>query len=563
MLMTGSQIVLEVLAEEKVDTVFGYPGGTILNVYDALYDNQLGIRHFITAHEQGAAHAADGYARATGKTGVVFATSGPGSTNLVTGIATAFMDSIPMVAITANVPNAQIGSDSFQEVYITGITMPITKHNFVVRRVEDLADTIRQAFSIANSGRPGPVLVDIPKDVTAASCEFLPAPAPAAPERPAEIDPAVIAEVAALINAAERPVIHFGGGVIGSGASPLIYELAHRASIPACHTIMGTGVLSYNDPLNMGMVGMHGNISAGLAINGADLLLVIGARFSDRVATKPSDFARRARIVQIDIDRSEINKNIHIDYSIVGDVGRVLEAVLPLIERKEHPAWQAQIDAWRTDDVVPPASALDGKLHPYDIIHAVAELAGEDAIIVTDVGQHQMWAAQYCGRTQPRSFLTSGGLGTMGFGYGAAIGAQVAFPKRRVIHITGDGCFHMNLNELCTSVSYNLPVITVVLNNGVLGMVRQWQTLFYDHRYSSTSLHRKTDFAKVAEAFGAKGFHADTAEEFREKFSKALGSGAPCVIECRIDEDEMVMPMIPGGSTVKEAYRSAPVVSEL
>lgn len=373
----------------------------------------------------------------------------------------------------------------------------------------------------------------------------------------------MIAEVAALINAAERPVIHFGGGVIGSGASPLIYELAHRASIPACHTIMGTGVLSYNDPLNMGMVGMHGNISAGLAINGADLLLVIGARFSDRVATKPSDFARRARIVQIDIDRSEINKNIHIDYSIVGDVGRVLEAVLPLIERKEHPAWQAQIDAWRSDDVVPPASALDGKLHPYDIIHAVAELAGEDAIIVTDVGQHQMWAAQYCGRTQPRSFLTSGGLGTMGFGYGAAIGAQVAFPKRRVIHITGDGCFHMNLNELCTSVSYNLPVITVVLNNGVLGMVRQWQTLFYDHRYSSTSLHRKTDFAKVAEAFGAKGFHADTAEEFREKFSKALGSGAPCVIECRIDEDEMVMPMIPGGSTVKEAYRSAPVVSEL
>ena len=380
MLMTGSQIVLEVLAEEKVDTVFGYPGGTILNVYDALYDNQLGIRHFITAHEQGAAHAADGYARATGKTGVVFATSGPGSTNLVTGIATAYMDSIPMVAITANVPNAQIGSDSFQEVYITGITMPITKHNFVVRRVEDLADTIRQAFSIANSGRPGPVLVDIPKDVTAASCEFLPAPAPAAPERPAEIDPAVIAEVAALINAAERPVIHFGGGVIGSGASPLVYELAHRASIPACHTIMGTGVLSYNDPLNMGMVGMHGNISAGLAINGADLLLVIGARFSDRVATKPSDFARRARIVQIDIDRSEINKNIHIDYSIVGDVGRVLEAVLPLIERKEHPAWQAQIDAWRTDDVVPPASALDGKLHPYDIIHAVAELAGEDEL---------------------------------------------------------------------------------------------------------------------------------------------------------------------------------------
>lgn len=343
MLMTGSQIVLEVLAEEKVDTVFGYPGGTILNVYDALYDNQLGIRHFITAHEQGAAHAADGYARATGKTGVVFATSGPGSTNLVTGIATAYMDSIPMVAITANVPNAQIGSDSFQEVYITGITMPITKHNFVVRRVEDLADTIRQAFSIANSGRPGPVLVDIPKDVTAASCEFLPAPAPAAPERPAEIDPAVIAEVAALINAAERPVIHFGGGVIGSGASPLIYELAHRASIPACHTIMGTGVLSYNDPLNMGMVGMHGNISAGLAINGADLLLVIGARFSDRVATKPSDFARRARIVQIDIDRSEINKNIHIDYSIVGDVGRVLEAVLPLIERKEHPAWRLRL----------------------------------------------------------------------------------------------------------------------------------------------------------------------------------------------------------------------------
>lgn len=562
MLLTGSQIVLEVLAEEKVDTIFGYPGGTILNIYDALYDNQLGIRHYITAHEQGAAHAADGYARATGKTGVVFATSGPGSTNLVTGIATAYMDSIPMVAITANVPNALIGSDSFQEVYIAGITMPITKHNFVVRRVEELAGTIREAFAIANSGRPGPVLVDIPKDVTAATCEYTPAPPREAPPAP-PIDPALIAEIAGLINTAERPVIHFGGGVIGSGASPLVYELAHRASIPACHTIMGTGVLAYNDPLNMGMIGMHGNISAGLAVNGADLLLVIGARFSDRVATKPSDFARRARIVQIDIDRSEINKNIHIDYSVVGDVSAVLHSLLPLIEEKTHPEWQAQIDEWRSQDVAPIASSLDGKLHPYDIIHAVAELAGEDAIIVTDVGQHQMWAAQYCGRTQPRSFLTSGGLGTMGFGYGAAIGAQVAFPKRRVIHITGDGCFHMNLNELCTTVSYHLPVITVVLNNGVLGMVRQWQTLFYDRRYSSTSLHRKTDFAAVAEAFGAKGFHADSAEAFREKFSKALGSGSPCVIECRIDEDEMVMPMIPGGSTVKEAYRSAPVVSQL
>ncbi len=562
MLLTGSQIVLEVLAEQKADTVFGYPGGTILNIYDALYDNRLGIRHIITAHEQGAAHAADGYARATGKTGVVFATSGPGSTNLVTGIATAYMDSIPMVAVTANVPNSLIGCDSFQEVYITGITMPITKHNFVVRRVEDLARVLREAFVIANSGRPGPVLVDIPKDVTAAVCEFIPA-APEAAERPTEIDASVIAEIAALINSAERPVLHFGGGVIGSGASAQVYELAHRASVPACHTIMGTGVLAYNDPLNMGMIGMHGNVSAGLAVDGADLLIVIGARFSDRVATKPSDFAKRAKIVQIDIDRSEINKNIHIDYSVVGDVGRVLDALLPLIEATTHPAWQEQITLWRREDVAPPASAQDGRLHPYDIIHAIAELAGEDAIIVTDVGQHQMWAAQYCGRTQPRSFLTSGGLGTMGFGYGAAIGAQVAFPRRRVIHITGDGCFHMNLNELCTSVSYDLPIITVVLNNGVLGMVRQWQTLFYDHRYSSTSLHRKTDFAAVAEAFGAKGYHADTAEEFRERFSKALGSGMPCVIECRIDEDEMVMPMIPGGATVREAYRSAPVVSQL
>lgn len=559
MKLTGAQIMLETILEQGVDTIFGYPGGTILHFCDVLFKNSHRIRHVMTAHEQGAAHAADGYARATGKTGVVFATSGPGSTNLVTGIATAYMDSIPMVAITVNVPNQLIGCDGFQEIYITGITMPITKHNFVVRRVEDLAGTMRDAFRIANSGRCGPVLVDIPKDVTAAVCDFEPE-IPVAPKRESDIDPQKILAVADLINAAERPVVLFGGGVIGSGASDQVHELVHRADIPACHTIMATGVMSCDDPLNMGMIGMHGAVSSGLAVENADLLITIGARFSDRVATKPSAFAGQAKIIQIDIDRSEINKNIHIDQSVVGDVGEVLTALLPHIRPARHEKWRAQVDEWHAQDERPTSNGHP--LQPHQIIGTLSEIAGEDAIIVTDVGQHQMWAAQYCRRTRPRSFVTSGGLGTMGFGYGAAVGAQLAFPERRVIHITGDGSFHMNLNELCTGVSYNLPIVTVVMNNGVLGMVRQWQTLFYDKRYFSTSPERKTDYVKLAEAFGALGFRATTPAEFEDCFTRALASGKTCVIDCVIDQDEMVMPMIPGGATIHEVYRQAPVADK-
>ncbi|MFV0496825.1 MAG: biosynthetic-type acetolactate synthase large subunit [Candidatus Fimivivens sp.] len=552
--LNGSQIVLKVLEEQGVDTVFGYPGGTILNIYDELFKTPR-IKHIITAHEQGAAHAADGYARATGKTGVVLATSGPGSTNLVTGIATAFMDSIPMVAITANVPNSMIGRDSFQEIYITGITMPITKHNMVIRSVDELAHTLREAFRIAAAGCPGPVLVDIPKDVTAAVCEFY-EPVPDSRNKPTPINPKVIEETAKLINSAERPMVHFGGGVIAANGSDKLFELLHKASLPACHTIMGTGVLSHKDSLNMGMIGMHGNISGALAVSHADVLVVIGARFSDRVVTNPVKFAAGAKIIHIDIDCSEMNKNLMVDHFIAGDVGEVLTELLPLVEEKEHVGWLAQIDQWRAQDQEP--VFINEDFRPSDIMEMICNLAGEDAIIVTDVGQHQMWAAQYCKRTRPRSFLTSGGLGTMGFGYGAACGAQVAFEKRRVVHITGDGCFHMNLNELCTAVSYDLPIITVIMNNRVLGMVRQWQTLFYGQRYSATDPERKTDFAQVADAFGAKGLRAETIAEFETCFKEALSADGPCVIDCLIEKDEMVMPMIPGGASVKEAIRQAP-----
>ena len=548
MKLNGAQIVLQVLKEQGVDTVFGYPGGTILNIYDEFYKTPW-IQHIMTAHEQGAAHAADGYARATGKTGVVIATSGPGSTNLVTGIATAYMDSIPMVAITANVPNAMIGKDSFQEIYITGITMPITKHNMVVRRVEDLADALREAFKIANSGCPGPVLVDIPKDVTAATCEYFAVPAQSTTCFGA--DRVQLQRVAELINNAQRPVVHFGGGVITANAAGPLKALIEKATVPACHTIMGIGGLPYNHPLNLGMIGMHGSVSGGLAVDGADLLIVVGARLSDRVATKPSHFATGARVIHIDIDGSQMNKNLMADYSIVGDVAMVLSDLLPMVHEKQRPEWESKIAQWRKQDITPQSD--HNALRPWDVMAAITQAAGDDAIIVTDVGQHQMWAAQYCKQSYPRSFITSGGLGTMGFGYGAACGAQVAFPGRKVVHISGDGCFHMNLNELCTSVSYNLPIIIVVMNNGVLGMVRQWQTLFYDTRYSSTDPHRKTDFAAVAEAFGARGYRAKTLEQFSHCLNEALTSGQPCVIDCQIDKDEMVLPMIPGGASVHEA----------
>lgn len=549
MKLNGSQIMAEVLLEHGVDQVFGYPGGAVLNIYDALYDYQDRIRHIMTAHEQGAAHAADGYARATGKVGVVIATSGPGATNLVTGIATAFMDSVPMVCITGNVSRPLIGRDSFQEVYTAGITMPITKHNMVVREVEDLADTLRTAFRIATSGRQGPVLVDIPKDLTSAVTEYeprRPEPPQAMPAPPDEI----IEAVAQAINASERPAIYFGGGVISSGASAELNQLAEKADIPACHTMMGTGVMGYGDRHNLGLVGMHGCLTTNCTVEKCDLLLAIGVRFSDRVALNTQHFAPEAKIIHIDIDAAEIDKNIPVDYAVVGDVKEVLGRLLPLIRQTQRPEWERRIAGWQAQDYRP----QDDEMHlkPHQILSVIGELAGEDTIYVTDVGQHQMWSAQYCSRTKPRSFLTSGGLGTMGFGYGAAIGAQAAFPGRHVIHITGDGSFHMNLNECCTAVSYNLPVITVIMNNTVLGMVRQWQHTFYNDRFSSTSPERKTDFAKLAQAFGASGCRCETLAQFREAFAEALAKDGPTIIDCTIDKDEMVLPMIPAGGTVKD-----------
>ena len=550
MKLTGAQILAEVLIEQGATTVFGYPGGAVLNIYDALYENRDRIKHIMTAHEQGAAHAADGYARATGKTGVVIATSGPGATNLVTGIATAYMDSVPMVAITGNVSTNLIGRDSFQEVYIAGITMSVTKHNYTVHHVEDLADILREAFKIANTGRKGPVLVDIPKDITAAKCEFT-NKLPIIDHPSYSIDNDILNNISDEINNAKRPVLLFGGGIISSESSQELTELIEKSNIPTCHTIMGTGVLSYDHPLNMGMVGMHGQLTSGYAMEKSDLIIAIGMRFSDRVALNTKKFANNAKIIHVDIDASEINKNVHIDYSIVSDAKYFLNKILPKINQQDRFEWMEQINTWQKNDYKPIDS--DKILKPHQVMDTISSMAGEDAIIVTDVGQHQIWAAQYYRRTKPRSFLTSGGLGTMGFGYGAAIGAKVAVGDlRKVIHITGDGSFHMNLNEVCTAVSYNLPIITVIMNNTVLGMVRQWQKIFYDSRFSSTSPNRKTDYVKLAEAFGAKGCRANSPDEFKEAFNTALNANCPCIIDCSINKDENVLPMIPAGGTIDD-----------
>ena len=550
MKLNGSQILLETLLEQGTDTIFGYPGGAALNIYDELYKYSDRIRHVLAAHEQGASHAADGYARATGKVGVVLATSGPGATNLVTGIATAFMDSIPLIAITANVGTNFIGRDSFQEIYIAGVTMPITKHNFVVRNVEELADTVRQAYEIAISGRPGPVLIDIPKDVTAAVCEF--EHKPAVHKRPnPKIQHEQISKMAEMVNAAERPVILFGGGVISSDACELLLRFMKRGDIPACHSLMGIGALDKEEPLNLGLIGMHGWVSAGRAVDNADLVIALGTRFSDRVATKMGDFASTAKVVQVDIDESEVNKNIAVEHSVIGDVHDVLEAILPLIDHADHTSWKEQIASWKERMDYKPKDN-DAVLRPHQLMKKIDELIGKDDIVATDVGQHQMWAAQFTGRSKPRTFLTSGGLGTMGFGYGAAIGAQVGEPDKRVVHVTGDGSFHMNLQEMCTAVSNNLPVITVVVNNSVLGMVYQWQTSFYGKRYSNTDPHRKTDFVKLAEAFGAKGLRCDTLAGFEACMKEALATtDGPVLIDAHIDKTERVLPFIPGGETVR------------
>lgn len=549
MQLNGSEILVETLIEQGVDTVFGYPGGSVLNIYDALYKYSSKIKHILTAHEQGASHAADGYARATGKTGVVIATSGPGATNLVTGIATAYMDSVPMVVITGNVGTGLIGRDAFQEVYITGITMPITKHNYMVQNVSELADTVREAFRIANTGRKGPVLIDIPKDVTAALCDF---------ENKEKleisddtvIDADELREVARIINSAKRPVIQFGGGVISSNASDLALELVEKSGVPSCHTLMAAGVIGYENPLNLGLLGMHGSLLTNKAVDDADVLIAVGTRFSDRVALNTSDFAKKATIIQIDIDLSEINKNVMVDKYLIGDVRAILTELLPLIEKKDRADWLNTLNEYKKSDYIPRDN--DSIITPHQLVESICNIIGDDAVVVTDVGQHQMWAAQYVHHLRPRGFITSGGLGTMGFGYGAAIGAKVALGDVPVVHITGDGSFHMNLNEACTAVSYNLPIITVIMNNKVLGMVRQWQRCFYGRRFSETDPERKTDFVKLAEGFGVKGYRAENIAQFREALEDAKKQNGPVWIDCRIDKDERVLPMIPAGKTVKD-----------
>ena len=533
---------MELLLEQGADLVFGYPGSAVLHIYDALYKYSDRIRHVMTAHEQGAAHAADGYARLTGKTGVVFATSGPGATNLVTGIAAAYMDSVPMVAITGSVATNLIGRDSFQEVYIAGITLPITKHNFVVRHVDELAPVIRAAFKIAQEGRKGPVLVDIPRDVSAATCDGAPrfAPSPYAPSKP-QINASALRQAAQTLNTAKQPLILFGGGVQASNAGGLLRALCETGDIPAVHTLMAAGVLGCGEPRNLGLAGMHGNASANQALHEADALLMVGSRLSDRVALDFTRFAPRAAKIHVDVDAAELGKNVAVDIPLEGDAGVILEQLLPLIAKTSRPGWRGKIAQWRANDYHPTDD--DSVLKPHQIMRAIGEIAGEDAIYVTDVGQHQLWAAQYARHLKPRSFLTSGGLGAMGYGYGAAIGAAMAAGGRPVVHITGDGSLHMNMNEACTAVSYSVPVITVIFNNQALGMVRQWQDAFFEKRHSATEPQRRTDYVKVAEGFGLRGYRCRDFVGFKEAFAKALALGGPAWIECLIDKDEKVLPM--------------------
>ncbi|MCR5763137.1 MAG: biosynthetic-type acetolactate synthase large subunit [Treponema sp.] len=551
MKISGSRVVVECLVEQGVDTIFGYPGGAILNVYDELYKNSDRITHILTAHEQGASHAADGYARSTGKVGVVFATSGPGATNLVTGIATAYMDSSPIVAITCNVPTSLIGRDSFQEIDITGVTMPITKHNFMVHDVKDLADTIRKAFFIAKSGRPGPVLIDIPKEVTAAEVEF--EPKPVAEESREEFNKFTDEELKAaadIINSSERPVIYAGGGINMSDASKELLEFAEKADIPVSESLMARDAFPASHPLCTWMVGMHGTKASNMAITESDLVIALGSRFSDRVISDSSRFAANSKVFHIDIDPAEINKNIPTAGSLVGDVKSILQKLLPLIENKKRTDWVNKIQEWKKEypecyDVNPKDS-----INPKFICECIHKVAGDDAFITTEVGQHQMWVAQFYPFAKPRTFITSGGLGTMGFGTGAAMGIQFAHPKAHVVHIAGDGSFRMNCNELATIQHYNLPIIIVVVNNGTLGNVRMWQKLFYGKRYSQTTLDFGPDWVKLAQAYGIDGYRACNSDEFSKVFEAAFKSGKPAVIDAKVDIDEMVLPMVPGGKPI-------------
>ncbi len=549
MQLTGSQIVIECLKEQGVDTVFGYPGGTILNVYDELYSHPE-IHHILTSHEQGAAHAADGYARATGKVGVCMATSGPGATNLVTGIATAYMDSSPVVAITANVGKSLLGKDSFQEVDIAGVVMPITKHSMIVKNVADLANTLRRAFRIAQSGRPGPVLVDITKDVTAAKYEYEYKEPEKIERQVNTITEEALEEAAALINQAKRPYIFVGGGAVISGASEEVRELAHKLQAPVCDSLMGKGVFPGDDPLYTGMLGMHGTKTSNLGVTKCDLLIVLGARFSDRVTGDTSRFAKNAKILQFDIDAAEINKNVVVDTCVIGDLKESLKRLNERLEPKEYPEWIEEI---RELEKRYPMKHEDGLTGP-TVMEEIYRVTKGDAVITTDVGQHQMWAAQYYTYKEPRELLTSGGLGTMGFGLGAAMGAKMGRPDKTVINIAGDGCFRMNMNEIATLSRYQIPVIEVVINNHVLGMVRQWQTLFYKQRYSYTILDDATDFVKVAEAMGAKGIRVTKKEEIAPAIEEAIACGGPVVIDCQIDRDDKVFPMVAAGAAIEEVF---------
>ena len=551
MLLTGAEIVIECLKEQGVDTVFGYPGGAILNVYDELYKHSDEIRHVLTSHEQGASHAADGYARSTGKVGVCLATSGPGATNLVTGIATAYMDSVPLVAITCNVTVPLLGKDSFQEVDIAGITMPITKYNFIVKDVKNLAATMRRAFEIARSGRPGPVLVDIPKDVTANKTDFRPIKC-SLPERKTDlIKSEDLDKAVTMIQKSKKPYIFVGGGAVISDASEELKEFVEKVDAPVCDTLMGKGAFDGTSDLYTGMLGMHGTKTSNYGVSECDLLIAVGVRFSDRVLGNAKKFAKQAKILQLDIDPAEINKNISVDASIIGDLKEILKQLNPKLIQQSHKEWIAHIEEYKEKyPMTYPAEGLSG---PY-IMEEIYRQTKGDALIVTEVGQHQMWAAQYYKYAKPRRFLSSGGLGTMGYGLGAAIGAQIANPDTQVVNIAGDGCFRMNMNELATASRQKLPLIEVIVNNHVLGMVRQWQTLFYQKHYSATILDDGLDYVKLAEAMGAKAYRVTSREKFNKAFAEALKNNQPTVLDCIIDSDEKVWPMVAPGAAISEVF---------
>lgn len=548
MQLTGADILIRTLIEQGCDTVFGYPGGQILNVYDSLYKYQNEIRHMLTAHEQGAAHAADGYARATGKVGVVMSTSGPGATNLVTGIATAYLDSTPLVAICGNVPTTQIGTDSFQEIDITGVTLPITKHNYFVGSVENLADTIREAFALAQSGRPGPVLIDVPKDVQTAVCDYEPQ-APVQPEERHAAKDVRIKEAAALINASKRPFLYFGGGLITSEAQEEMLALAEKIDAPIGCSLMGLSGIPTDHPRFLGMQGMHGHYASSMAMHDADLIISLGVRFNDRVTGNREKFAKLAQIIHIDVDGSELSKTVNSACGLRGDVKLTLQKLIPLVNAEQKPDWEKAVKALKETE----NDYLDIRpgLTPRNAIMTLNKYLGENTAVATDVGQHQMWAAQNVSFKKPRRFISSGGLGTMGFGLGAAIGAAVGTGERSVL-VTGDGSFGMCLNELTTAVTYNVPVVILLMNNGVLGMVRQWQTLFFNKHYSNTILDRKTDFVALARAFGADGEAVDTVAALDKAFEHAFSCDGPYVIDCRIDKDEFVLPMLPPGGSMDD-----------